>query len=354
MVAAATSLISAGTEMIVYRGETSPQDRMPATSEGTFPFPVKYGYQVVGRVAAAGTDSGFAVGNRVFARHPHQERFTITAQPTFVVPLPDELDDASATFINLTRVALTGLLDVPVRVGEVAVVFGQGIVGMMCARLARLSASAVVVVDRFPRRRELALKYGADAAVEPANAAAAVAEFSGGRGANVVYEASGAAAALQSALEVVAVEGEIVALSLYGTTPVPLRLVPEFHYRRPRITSSPSRRPAALELGPAHRGHRRAAAQAERDRDDRHRGPVCRGQPRLRPHRPRPARQPRRAADLLRRRSPSLTRLIWRARGTPFSPVHLWQRMAAGAGCLGPRRGLGEAAAGGASGPVPG
>ena len=238
MVAAATSLISAGTEMIVYRGETSPQDRMPATSEGTFPFPVKYGYQVVGRVAAAGTDSGFAVGDRVFARHPHQERFTITAQPTFVVPLPDELDDASATFINLTRVALTGLLDVPVRVGEVAVVFGQGIVGMMCARLARLSASAVVVVDRFPRRRELALKYGADAAVEPANAAAAVAEFSGGRGADVVYEASGAAAALQSALEVVAVEGEIVALSLYGTTPVPLRLVPEFHYRRPRITSS--------------------------------------------------------------------------------------------------------------------
>jgi 2-desacetyl-2-hydroxyethyl bacteriochlorophyllide A dehydrogenase len=224
--------------MVVYRGETSPQDRMPATSQGTFPFPVKYGYQVVGRVAAVGADSGFAVGDRVFARHPHQERFTITAQPAFVVPLPDDLDDASATFINLTRVALTGLLDVPVRVGEVAVVFGQGIVGMMCARLARLSASAVVVVDRFAKRRELALKYGADAAVEPADAAAAVAEFSHGRGADVVYEASGAAAALQAALEVVAIEGEIVAVSLYGTTPVPLRLVPEFHYRRPRITSS--------------------------------------------------------------------------------------------------------------------
>lgn len=238
VVEAATSLISAGTEMVVYRGETSPQDRMPATSEGTFPFPVKYGYQVVGKVVTAGADSGFSVGERVFARHPHQERFTITAQPNFLVRLPSDLDDESATLINLTRVALTGLLDVPVRVGEVAVVFGQGIVGMMCARLARLSAAAVVVVDRFPKRRELALKYGADAAVEPSDAASAVAEISGGRGADVVYEASGAAAALQSALEVVAIEGEIVAVSLYGTTPVPLRLVPEFHYRRPRITSS--------------------------------------------------------------------------------------------------------------------
>lgn len=238
LVRATVSLISAGTEMMVYRGGTSPADRMPPTSEGTFPFPVKYGYQVVGRVLAAGQESGFAPGDRVFARHPHQDHFTIAARPTLVVRLPDRLDDASATFINLTRVALTGVLDVPVRVGETAVVFGQGVVGMMCARLARLSAAAVVVVDPFHQRRELALRYGADAAVEPADAATAVADLSRGRGADVIYEATGAAAALQSALEVVAVEGEIVALSLYGTAPVPLKLVPEFHYRRPRITSS--------------------------------------------------------------------------------------------------------------------
>lgn len=238
LVHAAVSLISAGTEMVVYRGETSPADRMPPTSAGTFPFPVKYGYQVVGRVLAAGKETDYVPGDRVFARHPHQDRFTIAAEPALVVRLPGEIDDASATFINLTRVALTGLLDVPVRVGEVAVVFGQGVVGMMCARLARLAAATVVVVDPFPGRRELALRYGADAAVAPADAAEAVAGLSRGRGADVVYEASGAAAALQAALEVVAVEGEIVALSLYGTTPVPLRLVPEFHYRRPRITSS--------------------------------------------------------------------------------------------------------------------
>lgn len=237
-VAATRSLISAGTEMLVYRGETTPGDRLPPTSEGTFPFPVKYGYQTVGRVAEAGPDSGYTVGDRVFTRHPHQDLFTIEALPTFVTPVPDDVDDTAASLLNLTRVALTGFLDVPVRPTEVVVVFGQGIVGMMCARIARRTAGKVIAVDTFPKRRALALAYGADAAVAPGEVADAVAELSGGRGADVVYEASGAPAALQSAIEVAGDRGEIVAISLYGANAVPLRLAPEFHFRRLRITSS--------------------------------------------------------------------------------------------------------------------
>jgi 2-desacetyl-2-hydroxyethyl bacteriochlorophyllide A dehydrogenase len=237
-VRATRSLISAGTEMLVYRGDTTPGDRMPPTSEGTFPFPTKYGYQTVGRVVAAGARSGYAEGDRVFTRHPHQDLFTIAALPTLVTRVPDGVSDAAASLANLTRVALTGVLDVPVRPGEVVVVFGQGVVGMMCARIAGLNAGRVIVVDRFARRRELALAYGADAAVEPDGVAAAVADLSRGRGADVVYEASGAPAALQSAIEIAADRAEIVAISLYGRHEVSLRLAPEFHFRRLRITSS--------------------------------------------------------------------------------------------------------------------
>lgn len=237
-VEATRSLISAGTEMLVYRGDTTPGDRLPPTSEGTFPFPLKYGYQVVGRVAEAGAESGYTVGDRVFARHPHQERFTISADPTLITAVPDAVGDDAASMLNLTRVALTGILDVPFRPGEVVVVYGQGIVGMMAARIAGLSAGKVIVVDPFAARRELALGYGADAAVAPEDAAAAVQELSRGRGADVVYEASGAPPALQSAIEVAADRGEIVAISLYGNHAVPLRLAPEFHFRRLRITSS--------------------------------------------------------------------------------------------------------------------
>jgi alcohol dehydrogenase len=237
-VRATRSLISAGTEMLVYRGDTTPGDRMPPTSEGTFPFPTKYGYQTVGRVVAAGARSGYAEGDRVFARHPHQDVFTIVALPTLVTRVPDDVADSAASFLNLTRVALTGVLDVPVRPGEVVVVFGQGVVGMMCARIAGLNAGTVIVVDRYPKRRRQAMAYGAHAAVEPGEVAAVVAELSRGRGADVVYEASGAPAALQSAIEIAADRGEVVAISLYGKHEVPLRLAPEFHFRRLRITSS--------------------------------------------------------------------------------------------------------------------
>lgn len=238
LVRATKSLISAGTEMLIYRGQTNAGDRMPPNSEGRFPFPTKYGYQIVGEVVEAGSQSGFAVGDHVFARHPHQDLFTIKALPNYVTKLPKELDDASATFINLARVGLTGLLDVPVRLGEFVVVFGQGIVGMMCARMAALNAGATVVVDPFPRRRELASKFGFTAVVGPDEVADVVAELSGGRGADVVFEASGSPQALQSAIHIAADRGEIVAVAMYGDRDVPLRLVPEFHYRRLRITSS--------------------------------------------------------------------------------------------------------------------
>ncbi|MQA81605.1 MAG: zinc-binding dehydrogenase [Streptosporangiales bacterium] len=238
LVHATRSLISAGTEMLVYRGDTTPGDRMPPTSEGQFPFPTKYGYQTVGRVLEAGPASGYSAGDRVFARHPHQDLFTIQALSTLVTRVPDGLDDDAATFLNLTRVALTGVLDVPVKVGEVAVVFGQGIVGLLCARIAGLNAGTTIVVDPYEKRRKLALAYGADAAVEPQDVGDVVAELSHGRGADVVYEASGAPPALQAAIEIAADHGEIVAISLYGKQDVPLRLAPEFHFRRLRITSS--------------------------------------------------------------------------------------------------------------------
>src|SRR5690606_20496128 len=108
--------------------------------------------------------------------------------------------------------------------------------GMMCARVAAMTAAATIVVDPFERRRELALRYGATAAVRPEDVADTVRELTDGRGADIVYEASGAPAALQSALEVAADRGEIVAVSFYGTNTVPLRLAPEFHFRRLRIT----------------------------------------------------------------------------------------------------------------------
>src|SRR4051812_38030620 len=62
--------VSRGTERLIFAGRVPPSEfhRMRAPfMEGTFPFPVKYGYATVGAVEG-GPDSG----RTVFVLHPHQ------------------------------------------------------------------------------------------------------------------------------------------------------------------------------------------------------------------------------------------------------------------------------------------
>jgi threonine dehydrogenase-like Zn-dependent dehydrogenase len=236
-VRAITSLVSPGTEMLIYRGEGSGELGLE-TCEGSFDFPVKYAYQVVGEVAAACADSSYAPGDIVFARHPHQSYFTMNSESDLLIRVPDGLAPDRAVFVNLLAVALTTQLDVPVRFGDSVVVYGQGIVGSLAAQLSRRTAGQLFVVDPIESRRERALGWGADLALAPADAHEAIQDATRGRGADIAIEASGTAAALQSAISITGQEGTIVAVSFFGTKVIPLVLAPEFHYRRQRIVSS--------------------------------------------------------------------------------------------------------------------
>jgi threonine dehydrogenase-like Zn-dependent dehydrogenase len=241
--------ISHGTEMTIFRGQAPdvrtfidlPQDLIQpqATMGGSFEqrFPIKYAYANVGRVLDAGTDSGLRRGDLIFARVPHQSHFVVDRSLT--TKLPDDLSPVdAATTIGLLDVAVNAMLDHPVLVGDVVVVFGLGLVGLFTLQLARRTASTVIAVDPIAHRRDLALRYGADLAVGPEAALEAVRDLSGGRGADVSIEASGAPAALQSAIEATGAEGTIVVPAYYGRKPVELVLSPEFHMRRLRMVSS--------------------------------------------------------------------------------------------------------------------
>jgi 2-desacetyl-2-hydroxyethyl bacteriochlorophyllide A dehydrogenase len=243
LIQAECSLISSGTELHIYRGEIGSADEVQLpTTRGEFPFPLQYGYQVVGRIAAADPGVELPVGQRVFVVHPHQDRFVMPVVAangrTLVVPVPDGLTPAQAAFSNLFAVALNGLLDAPVRHGDVVVVSGLGVVGGFAAHLARATAGRLVLVDPLPNRRERAAWIGADAVVHPDEVHAVVRELSGGRGADVCIEASGAGPALNTALQLTGQEGTVLVLSYFGNRAVPLQLSPEFHYRRLRIVSS--------------------------------------------------------------------------------------------------------------------
>jgi 2-desacetyl-2-hydroxyethyl bacteriochlorophyllide A dehydrogenase len=237
LVRALYSLVSAGTEMNVYRGEAASalEVGLP-TRKGDFPFPIQFGYQVIGTVEAAGANTGYVEGDLVFCQHPHQDRFVVSTE--FVFSVPSGLSPRAAAFSNLCNVALNCHLDVPVRFGDCCVVSGLGVIGTFAAQLARRTAGSLVLVDPLASRRRFAQSVGADAVVSPDEAVAAVEALSDGRGADVYIEASGAPAALQTALQSTGVEGTVAVISYYGNRPAQLTLSPEFHLRRQRIVSS--------------------------------------------------------------------------------------------------------------------
>lgn len=239
MVKGLAALVSAGTEMLIYRGELPAEDDLGLeTCEGTFGFPVKYAYQTVGEVIEAGPDARYKVGDRVFCRHPHQDFFTMRSDTWLMTPAPDTMAPERAVFVNLLEVAVSCHLDVPVRHGDAVVVYGQGVVGSLIAQMARRTAGKLVVVDPIAARREAALAWGADAALAPADAQPMIDDLTDGRGADICVEATGAPAALQAALVAGGQEATIAVVSFFGKRQVPLLLSPEFHYRRQRIISS--------------------------------------------------------------------------------------------------------------------
>ena len=229
------SMVSPGSEMNVFRGEGNlPSVPLP-TMAGTLPFPIKFGYQVVGKVESAGEGSGFAPGDLVFCAHPHQDVFTMPA--VFGVKLPSDIDTLRAGFMNMCTVALRTVHEAPVRVGEVVALSGLGIIGSLTAHLVRKTAAKLILVDPAPERRDRAAWIGADAVVDPSQVASVVAELSQGRGVDSFIETSGAPPALQTAINNTGERGNVVVPAWYGTRPVSLSLSPEFHLRALHIRS---------------------------------------------------------------------------------------------------------------------
>jgi threonine dehydrogenase-like Zn-dependent dehydrogenase len=236
-VRAITSLVSAGSEMNLYRGEGNLPDLLLPTAKGSLPFPIKFAYQTVGQVVAVGPHTaGLSAGNFVFATHPHQDYFNIPVGD-LVSLLPEGTDLERAQFAAMFNVALTILLQRPVRPGELVAVSGLGLIGAFAAFLARLSAGRLIVIDPLASRRTRAAWIGADYCVAPDHAKAAIDEASQGRGVDIFIETSGAPVALQTAIANTAVLGTIAVAVWYGTRPVRLMLSPEFHLRSQKIVS---------------------------------------------------------------------------------------------------------------------
>ena len=74
---------------------------------------------------------------------------------------PEGLDPILAIYSHLGPIALNGILDANIHVGETVAVFGLGVVGQVIAQLARLSGANVIGVDLIEKRLELAKELDA-------------------------------------------------------------------------------------------------------------------------------------------------------------------------------------------------
>ncbi len=119
-------------------------ERMRAPmQEGTFPFPVKYGYCAVGIVEDG---PGALAGKTVFALHPHQDRFRAPA--SMLTPLPAQVPARRGILAANMETALNGLWDSAAGPADRIVVVGAGVIGLLVAYLcARLPGAEVTIVD---------------------------------------------------------------------------------------------------------------------------------------------------------------------------------------------------------------
>jgi 2-desacetyl-2-hydroxyethyl bacteriochlorophyllide A dehydrogenase len=137
-------------------------------------------------------------------------------------PVPDEISDEDAVFVaDILPTGFVAVERASVDRGDVAVVLGCGPVGLMAVMCAVGPARRVIAADGVPARRQLAAELGASA-VDPADAVAAVAETTGGIGADAVIEASGAPAALSSALDLVRPQGVVSVVGAHFEPDFPL------------------------------------------------------------------------------------------------------------------------------------
>lgn len=219
--------ISRGTERLVFEGRVpkSERERMRAPHQsGDFPFPVNYGYSLVGRVIEG---PGALAGRTCFALAPHGRHALVPADD--VVPLPDNVPARRAVLAANVETALNALWDGGAGPGDRIAVIGAGVIGGAIAAIAaRFPGAEVELVDIDPARAGLAKALSCRFAA-PDDAR---------READIVFHTSADETGLATALALAGDEAKVVEVSWYGDKNVSAPLGAAFHSRRLALVSS--------------------------------------------------------------------------------------------------------------------
>ena len=228
-----------GTDMHIYHGVMDQRVGPPQV----------IGHEMSGVVADVGDGvQGFAVGDRVVVRpldycedcpacdagHSHichnlkfmgidspgalQSSWTVKARTLH--RLPDNVTMEQGAMIEPLSVAVHDVARARLVTGEKAVVLGGGPIGQLIAQVAKGIGADVLISEVSNVRRKFAEERGIRA-VNPmeSDIGAFVQDWTGGKGADVVFEVTGVVPAVETMTDIAAVRGRICMVAIHAEAP---------------------------------------------------------------------------------------------------------------------------------------
>lgn len=245
-----------GTDLEVYRGH------IPAG--WTIAYPFQMGHELSGIVDAIGTEvPNVKIGDRVvpdgripcgycsFCRKGQVNAcehggYTSGGFKEYslyhykaLVPVPDNVSDDEAAMAEPISCTMYGNDKLDVKVGSLAVVIGEGAIGLLHAQLLKSRGAETVVVGLIEDRLDVARSLGVDHVINAGklDPVDAVRKLSGGYGADVVVVATGVELVLRQALQMAGRYGQVLyfAANMKESCQMPMDLI---HYKELRLIGS--------------------------------------------------------------------------------------------------------------------
>jgi predicted dehydrogenase/threonine dehydrogenase-like Zn-dependent dehydrogenase len=176
------------------------------------------GYSSAGVVLESSVP-GIAPGDRVACAGTAYHAEIVSVSRNLATPIPDGVDFDEAAFVALGAIAMQGVRQADLSLGEQVAVIGLGLVGLITVQLLKAQGCRVIGLDVDQRNFELARSLGCDECVPSDDAAAAAIEsFTRGYGTDAVIITASTTSnqPLELALEVARRRSAVVVVGAVG------------------------------------------------------------------------------------------------------------------------------------------
>ena len=120
--------------------------------------PLPLGYCNVGRVIDCGDDvSEFSIGDRVASNGPHAE--VVCIPKNLAIRVPKSVSSEDATFTVIGSIGLQGIRLLNPQLGETVIVYGLGLIGLICCQLLKQNGCKVIGIDLDQSKCDIADKW---------------------------------------------------------------------------------------------------------------------------------------------------------------------------------------------------